>query len=463
MNRNALRFLVSTHTQTIDRPRFGRHLGADIALDAALVPTTAATTLVKPDEMDWRDWASFLLLIASEIEHSLLIQYLYAGYSLADQPPAGPHVPANAQSLLTSWRLTILRIAREEMAHLVTVQNLRSILGLPASLDREPFPYQSPLYPFPFELEPVSKHSLAKYVVAEMPADPDENIDDIIAEATGAAGSPVNRVGIVYSTLESVFLDPNKLADDDFAFDAAAAYQALPVDWTSGGGGNMIVDPLHSRDQAVAAIRQISQQGEGPRKTAPGDPPSHFERFLAIYRAFPDSGWNPATATPTNPATSSINGGSPITDPASLAWAKFANVRYRALLTCVAHAHSIPGPTDGSNGRTIKGNLIDWAFEEMAGRSKAGLGHISHILKALPLSAGGDPTKQCAALPFEMPYTTELPDFDKSRWRLHLSLLNASAAIASVLMGLGQSNDVLKEYQIIDSDRRTFVMKYLAA
>jgi hypothetical protein len=111
----------------------------------------------------------------------------------------------------------------------------------------------------------------------------------------------------------------------------------------------------------------------------------------------------------------------------------------------------------------MKGNLIDWTFEEMVGRSNAGLGHIFAILKELPLASGGDAAKQAAALPFEMPYTTELPDFEKSRWRLHISLLDAAGALAKTLVGLGQSNEVLQEYQIIDDDRRTFVLKYLAA
>jgi hypothetical protein len=33
-------------------------------------------------------------------------------------------------------------------------------------------------------------------------------------------------------------------------------------------------------------------------------------------------------------------------------------------------------------------DLIDWALEEMVGRSNAGLGHIFAILKKLPLASG---------------------------------------------------------------------------
>ena len=35
-----------------------------------------------PPEFTWRDYTVFLLTIAAQIEHSLMVQYLYAAYSL---------------------------------------------------------------------------------------------------------------------------------------------------------------------------------------------------------------------------------------------------------------------------------------------------------------------------------------------------------------------------------------------
>src|SRR3954468_4585888 len=78
----------------------------------------APTELVLPPEFTWRDYAIFLLTIAAQIEHSLMVQYLYAGYSLG-----GPHVPDDQQDNVRGWRQLILGIAKEEMGHLVTVQN----------------------------------------------------------------------------------------------------------------------------------------------------------------------------------------------------------------------------------------------------------------------------------------------------------------------------------------------------
>jgi hypothetical protein len=75
-----------------------------------------------------------------------------------------------------TWQDTILGIAREEMRHLLSIQNLLRAIGGPLRFEREGFPYRSQLYPFPFVLEPLTKNSLAKHVAAEMPEDVDPKI-----------------------------------------------------------------------------------------------------------------------------------------------------------------------------------------------------------------------------------------------------------------------------------------------
>jgi hypothetical protein len=51
----------------------------------------------------------------------------------------------------------------EEMQHLRGVNRLLVELGAAPVLTRQDFPYESDLYPFPFELAPLSSVSLAKY------------------------------------------------------------------------------------------------------------------------------------------------------------------------------------------------------------------------------------------------------------------------------------------------------------
>ena len=62
---------------------------------------------------------------------------------------------------MRAWQETILGIAKEEMGHLITVQNLLTVLGAARQFDRDDYPNISPLYPFGFRLEPISLESLA--------------------------------------------------------------------------------------------------------------------------------------------------------------------------------------------------------------------------------------------------------------------------------------------------------------
>src|SRR5215475_3838273 len=80
--------------------------GLERSLEIAGIP--AAAPSVSPEEE-----ALMLLEIAAELEHALLIEYLYAAFSCET----------------VSLRNTLLLIARQEMGHLITVQNLRLLLG----------------------------------------------------------------------------------------------------------------------------------------------------------------------------------------------------------------------------------------------------------------------------------------------------------------------------------------------
>src|SRR5947208_12215392 len=79
------------------------------------------------------DEAVFLLNIAAEVEHALMVQYLFAAYSLQD----ASRFPAAQAALLRAWRGALATVAREEMGHLITVQNLLRSLGAPLSLARD--------------------------------------------------------------------------------------------------------------------------------------------------------------------------------------------------------------------------------------------------------------------------------------------------------------------------------------
>jgi hypothetical protein len=444
----------------------------------------------KPEELTWWDWTVFLLHTAAEIEHALMVQYIYAAYSLGEAPFQGPNVPEGAQTLVDSWRRTIVGIAREEMGHLITVQNLLRFIGGALNFEREDFPFRS-LYPFPFQLEPLTKSSLAKYVAAEMPENPDqpdELMREIVERATGSAGGlNVNRVGPMYAELVTIFEDATKLSDNDLFPDTTDSFQAKGEDWGEDFG--IIVrrfpprlredDPVaakrEGRAAAVEALKDIGAEGEGSGQPT-DDTTSHFGRFIKIYKGrveppamppYPETDdWIPFRPVPTNPNTlispssaAHLEGGR-ITHPLSRLWAQLANVRYRMLLLDIAHALHLEGPTDGS--LTMRDHLPEWAFFEMRGQLRAGLRGVSRRLVQLPLKAEGSSQEQAAALPFELPYTLALPDRDLDRWRLHLTLIEgASNLIAKIAERSSGRDDVLDELKRIDTDRQQRIKEHL--
>jgi len=178
-------------------------------LPAGLAPGAAPRTIPLPDLTAWQsplDKAEILLESAAEIEHALMVQYLYAAYSLksSDEVTDDGQAAVLDDVFETSWPQVIKGVAREEMGHLMTVQNLLLALGLPPNLEREDFPPRKELYPFALHLEPLTQRSVAKYVVAEAPSDA-AGIDDIIELAQGAGKPRINRVGVLYGLLGVVF------------------------------------------------------------------------------------------------------------------------------------------------------------------------------------------------------------------------------------------------------------------
>jgi len=436
----------------------------------ALELAAADVTIDKPAELTWWDWTVFLLHTAAEIEHALLVQYLYAAYSLADGGFTGSAVPPDASALTRGWQQTIVGIAKEEMAHLLTVQNLLRFIGGPLNFEREDFPFLTFLYPFPFELQPLTRTSLAKYVAAEMPAEPQqppELIREIVERATDAAGGlPINRVGVLYDTLSRIFQDEKKLADSDLRADTAAALQASQDDWFA--FAPLIVRAVGSRPDAVAALRDIGAQGEGSMNPPAGAMPSHFDRFLGIYKAFPETEapggsvtWVPARSVPTSPSTlhhpseDAAVERSRITHPTTRLWAHLFNVRYRMLLMDLAHALHLPGPLEERAGSTTnRGHLRDWTFFEM----RVGVRGLAKKLTTLPLKQTPDPADPAhAGPPFELPYTLALPDNERDRWRLHLGLLDIAGELIGQIEATGEPSDILARMKANDLEARAIV------
>ena len=453
---------VALPLESLDLISFTKRRSAFKALTDVPVGTVEAAEGM--EELTPLDESIFLLQSAAEIEHALMVQYLYAAFTLELDASklTGSNVPADAGDLTLNWFRSIFQIAKEEMAHLLTLENLLRLLGGPLNFEREDFPFRSDLYPFPFMLEPLTKFSLAKYVAAEMPEPIPADKEQVVADALRRLkleDVAVNRVGLVYDRLEATVgsLDPALFHTDTNDF------QGSFVEW-GGDTSNLLILPVTDQPSALDALARIAAQGEG---TVNGGGPggSHFDRFVEIYERFPDDApapgqpvaWRPSRLVPRNPNTTLAPEGvlseeelaeerlrepGRITHPTSRLWAHLLNVRYRILLNSLSHALSLT--TDFA---TRRGTLVDWCFNEMTI-----IAQLMDKLSTLPLKLGVATSNAVAGAPFELPYTLTLPDRNVDRWRLYRELLNVTDNLIERLRAMPDFSDEGHVIEVITRD-----------
>ncbi len=389
-----------------------------------------------------------LLHTAAEVEHALLTQYLFAAYSLRP----GLAIPGTAGRTTSNWRTTIAGIAQEEMGHLLTIQNLLRALGGPLHFARDNFPIISRFHPFPFELRPIGLESLARYIAAEMP-DSSQVPDSILSleqieRVRELSGGAVNRVGVLYQTLIEAI---EALPSSEFRTDRDD-WQQRAADWrasTAPPGSELVgilvaeilpgADPEAMKVEALRGLRLVADQGESPTTEAED---SHFERFARIFRELeaapcsfrPSHPLAPNPNTTDEPTPDDILSPEEITiearlapgcikDPVTKLWAQLFNLRYRILLTSLAHlCESGPLWQDEERAQDV---LRAWVFEEMTDASGS-LRDLSRIL--IGLDVGGLAGRK-AGPTFELPYSLELPGRGRERWCLHLDLIDVTAEL----------------------------------
>jgi len=332
------------------------------ALFSAGIPALAGAQTPREDAIG-------LLQLAAEVEHALLVQYLYASQSV--RGPMGR---------------TIAHVGVQEMGHLVTVQNLLLALtgltteGIPAGLHlgRDRIRAASDRNPMPLILEPVSRSALAKFVVIERPAAiPDAALAARVAQleqSVTAEGITPHPVYALYAAIRWIFqaddaagnlglstelgFEPGwHLRDSDF-IDATTntRFASEPIEWHSIPA--LIVVPTTDRTEALSALDQIAAQGEG----LPGTQDSHFAAFIGALDQF-EAGGVVVKALPRTPRVASQPqpedpGATSIVNDYTTLWAELLNQVYGLLILDLAWA--ISQPRDGSRGA-----LIDLCIDTM--------------------------------------------------------------------------------------------------
>lgn len=445
-------------------PNLLRDLIADVG-----VPTFDAPTVQKE--------AFMFLQTAAEVEHALMVQYLYSLYSLKPEP--------QNFGLQESLRTIVV----QEMGHFMTIQNLLLMLGESPYLSRQDLTPQINLDPMPFRLEPFDKKSLAKYVAVEAPLlakdDPDaEELDAIIEEAKIASMSEIHRVGLIYAKLYWLFQKTDgvegpwtdfpresfppgdHLSDADFHLENdLVSRQANLSEWGA-SVENLFIDSAETREKALEAIFRIAAQGEGFENTEG----SHFFQFRKAYRNFNTLPQPPHIDVPVDPTIGSQPLGEPelernrISNPRTQKWAHLFNLRYLILLLCLRHTFSYKKsvPAESAIRVTLKG----WAMQEM----RRGLRTIAQEMSTQPRFEGetANNTTTFAAAPFTLTEAgLSFPETLLELWQLQKTLNDESLQLIEEMRGLPDltlsESSCLNGLKTVSGARTTIIQTQITA
>lgn len=237
--------------------------------------------------IDTREELVNALVEAAELEHGLLIQYLFAAFSLKRRLDEGMSLVQRENAI--QWERRLLAVCHEEMFHLAHVNNMLTAIGAAPWLGRPNFPQQGSRYPdpFKFELERFSPKTIARFVLFELPVGETlpEDVRQVLFPPTDEAAfklmaAPLpdrliyESVGDLYAAIANAF---RTLPEEDLFLSPDA--QVLG-EWGL-RSARAPVFKVFDRASALRAIDQIVKNGEGSPQDREG---SHYKTFLEIFR-----------------------------------------------------------------------------------------------------------------------------------------------------------------------------------
>jgi hypothetical protein len=451
-----------------------------------------ADHFLKRPEMTWHDQLVWLLHLGATMEHALMVQYLYAAYSIG-----GKQVPAHHHKKVKEWQESILAVAREEMGHLLTVQNVLTFLGAGFNVSRGQFPWGIEW----FNIEPFCMGSLACYVNAEMPESEDfperEEIEALVKHHLKKDALPVHPVAEIYREIMTLLADKKRIPESAFQPDTyplqaswdewGRGYKPAPRPLDASGNlvkaepevvkqaqfdSNMLIFQVGTRTDALAALKAVSIQGEGIENSKKEDEWTHFHRFIKIFREFKEiqsSDWSPAAQAAINPTT---NPNLQVPDPDGYIscertrnWAVLLNVRYWMLFRYLSHTFQIV-PAGGPGQPNVRAMLMHRIFGEMY-QLKA----LSGKLFQMPLrDVDADPEtpremRIAAGPPFELPSNPRIPVSDVDCWCMHRDSLIASRDACNAILASNPTPDeteYIKTLLALDENTDLWIGQILA-
>ena len=290
-----------------------------------------------------REELIYLMSEASEIEHMLMLEYLFAAFSLKTDASEG--LTEEQFRAVRRWERLILEVAAQEMLHLALWSNLLTAIGGSPNFDRPNFPQPVEYYPPGFQLAllPFSEQALGNFVFNERPEGMEYNAPELkLARET--MSHPITAVvvpheprfatqGTLYRAIEQGFKRLVEKYGERQVFIGPPEAQATQryFWWPE-------LVSVTDLDSAQAAIDTIVEQGEGAR----GDRhEAHFGKFLRVlveYSEFKERDPNFEPARPVvaawvrPPGGASATDATPITDPTTAGVADLLNASYEVML-----------------------------------------------------------------------------------------------------------------------------------
>ena len=238
-----------------------------------------------------REHLWWLLAEASQLEHMIMCQYLFAQFSLKNGTSDG--LTAEQAEAVTRWRNTLHGIAVDEMLHLALVANLMTAIGAAPVFGRPNFPQRSGYFPSGVQMDllPFGEQALRHFLYLERPegmelqdaegfvpsAPPRELVQ---ADESLPRGQEFATIGHLYRGIAEGLRSLTSRMGERAVFVGSPRAQATPelLHWPK-------LIAVTNLSSALAAVEEIIEQGEGARgewRTA------HYGKFLTIWQEYHD-------------------------------------------------------------------------------------------------------------------------------------------------------------------------------
>ena len=386
--------------------------------------------------IEHRDALIYMLSEAAELEHAIMCQYLFAGFSLKTSIDEG--VDERQLRHIQGWKRQVLSVAAEEMLHLALVNNLLASIGAAPRVGRPNLPQAGRYYPpgVQLALVPFSERALRHFLFLERP----EGINLSDAEGFEALeeAEPLmdpaeivprpqhfSTVGDLYRSIAAGFTNLANRHGEQWLFIGPEYAQATANDF---GWTDLIA--ITDLPSALQAINTIVEQGEG---TGAKWQQAHYGRFLEILGEYltlrrEDSSFEPARPVVAACVRQPVDAPPQllVTDPVTARVLDVFNVSYEVLLYALGrffgHGHETP--------------------EQLKVLADVAIGLMIQVIKPLgekvtTLPAGDDHPGKTAGPSFEVFYRSGymLPHTDASWVLLHERLLELRGYLDATVQG----------------------------